>query len=573
MTERDRGTSGARRARDDDAFRDANLFRDAWDFAQVEEFWASYSPLTPYGRDDRDERKILSDAGLIEESWDLTERALAFEASCRDDAASLDRVRFHLRRMPRLPLEAKDAYGLVEIFQVKKFLANARAVSRLVDHATRSAFGLGFTLQNLAAELDKGGSDAETFFMADAFHPGLPEVRAEAADADRRAEALQGEISARIEERFGIRLDGRAFVVVPQADARPLAAERGPWVVEPYDDDSWVIRPAPDAGLLAVMEERERIADRERELEDEVTSMLSVLIAGCMPAIRALVAAVARFDLAFARAKLAREYGLVRPRLAADADGAGSEAPIDVVRGRFMPCERSCSALGLVYEPFTARFDETVTVLFGSNMGGKTIALKTIMFLQLIAQAGLFVPASSFTTRVYRRLHYVGELSGERLDGLSGFGFEIRRFIEAFGMIGEGALVVFDEFARTTSSGEAEALLSAVIAELSQRKGSRSFFATHFRGVARLPGVSYRRMLGLDRESAGVSLDEDAPLAERLAGINCHMRYEIVGDDGLPCASDALAVAAMLGLDPCIIARAEAYYGGRDGLPENPRVP
>ncbi len=540
---------------------DPGAVRDAWSFAQLDEFWDSYRPLTPYGRDERDRKLVYDDVDAIARSLDSTERALAFAATKASDPAGLDRVSYHLKRMPRLPLEAKERYELVEIFQVKKFLANARAVSRLVDDATLNAFGLEYRLAALSTELDKGGSDAETFFIADAFHPHLPELRAEAAAADERARSLRGATAALIKERFGIDLDGREFVVVPHADARPLVSERGPWILEPYDDESLVVRPAPDAALLDVLAERERIAERERELEDEVIGNLSKLVACHMEETRRLVAALTAFDLAWARARLVAEYGLTRPEFAPPA--ADGSAPLSVEEGRFPPCERSARSLGLRYEALSARFDEGVTVLFGSNMGGKTVALKTLVFLQLLAQAGFHVPARRFATKVYARLHYVGELAGERLEGLSGFGFEIRRFIDALAMTGDGAFVAFDEFARTTGSHEAEALLSAVVERLSRVPSSRFFFATHFRGVARLSGVSYRRMKGLDHDAASEALDADAPLPARLSGINRHMRYEIVGDDGSPHASDALAVAALLGLDRELVARARAFYDGR----------
>ena len=165
---------------------------------------------------------------------------------------------------------------------------------------------------------------------------------------------------------------------------------------------------------------------------------------------------------------------------------------------------------------------------------------------------------NAFATRVYARLAYVGELAGERLAGLSGFGFEIHRFIRAWEGMGEGCLVVFDEFARTTSSREAEALLSAAQAELTVRSGVKSFFATHFRGLARSPGVTYLRMRGLDKRAASECLESDAPLSERLGRINRHMQYELEPDEEGPGAGDALTVASLLGLPEEIVKRAEA---------------
>jgi hypothetical protein len=290
----------------------------------------------------------------------------------------------------------------------------------------------------------------------------------------------------------------------------------------------------------------------------------------------------------------------------------------ELVNARFVPCQDECARLGLDYAPLSASFGASAVALFGSNMGGKTVVLKTLLFFQLLAQAGLFVPAERFSTRVYGRIEYVGELSGERLAGLSGFGLEIWRLIAARaasspraegprradpanadegaaqggspqgGSPQGGSLVAFDELARTTGSHEAEALLSAVIEAYARGGSGRAYFATHFRGVARMPGVEYRRMRGLDREAAAAALggrdangrldgdgrpDEGSAggegrgpaLAERLAGINRHMRYEVVEDDGSGSESDALAIASFLGLDRSVIERAR-YYLTKDGV-------
>jgi dsDNA-specific endonuclease/ATPase MutS2 len=300
------------------------------------------------------------------------------------------------------------------------------------------------------------------------------------------------------------------------------------------------------------------LLEREREAEAAVIRRLSLLASSAMPELKAAVEAATRWDLARAAALLAAATGGVRPAL-----GAGG---LELVSGRYLPCQEECAALGLAYAPLDAHFEGGAIVLFGSNMGGKTVALKTLLFMQLLAQAGLFVPAARFSTRVYPDIHYIGELAGERLAGLSGFGFELWRFQEAWTK-GSGALIAFDEPARTTGSHEAEALVSALVeayADGGGAGGARALFATHFRGVARVPGAEYWRMRGLDRVAACEALDADAPLAERLWGINRHMRYELRPDsDQDPPVSDALAIARMLGLDSAIVERAERYFKER----------
>lgn len=377
------------------------------------------------------------------------------------------------------------------------------------------------------------------------------------ARTDAELEAARSAAETRLAARHGVWLSGRDFALVPRAQAEALLADRELAVVEPYDDRLYLVRPAADARILGLRDRRDELAARERRLEDGVLLRLSALIAEALPEIRAAAERTRDFDLALARARLVRDFGLVRPDLSSEGDW-------ELEGGRFLPCEAECRELGLSYTPLTARFDRPVTTIFGSNMGGKTVALKTVLFFQVLAQAGFHVPAAFLRTRVYARLSYVGELAGERLAGLSGFGFEIHRFIRAWEGMGEGGcLAVFDEFARTTSSREAEALLSAAQAELAAKPGVKSFFATHFRGLVRSPEVDYLRMKGLDRKAASECLEADAPRAERLARINRHMRYELEPDAEGPGPADALTVAALLGLPGEIVRKAEEVIGGR----------
>ncbi len=532
----------------------AGGLEEVWSFSQAGEFWKLYAPLTPYGRAERDERRLYADREELERLYDRTDRARDWLERTEGDPAARDRASHALKRMPRLPDAPKDAYELAEIFQVKKFLANYAALRKALDGPALQAFGLEEAAEPLSAELARGGSDPESFFVANAYDPELADVREEIARSDSALESLRSAAETRLAARHGVRMAGREFVLVNRSAAEQVLTDRELAIVEPYDDRLCLVRLAEDSATLGLRARRDELAARERILEDRVLARLSGSVSAALPELHEAARRAKEFDLALARASLAREYSLTRPDL-------GSEA-WEVREGRFLPCRAECSALGLAYTPLTARFDKPVITIFGSNMGGKTVVLKSVLFFQVLAQAGFHVPASAFRTRVYARLAYVGELSGERLAGLSGFGFEIYRFLTVWDGMEGGCLAVYDEFARTTSSREAQALLGAVQAELAGRTGVRCFFATHFRDIGRSGGVEYLRMKGLDRKAASEALESGAPLAERLERINRHMRYELEADDDSREASDALTVAALLGLPETIVKRAEASLRG-----------
>lgn len=536
------------------------MSRDVWTYAGADELWRRFLPRTPFGRDAKARAVPMTGRAVLEERYDLTDAALALLEALDADRVTLDRIHHHLGRLPRLPEVPPEAFDEVEVFQLKKFLFNHGSLLALLPETLRQRFGLKELPCGLVELLGTGRQGDESFYLADAYDPELAEVRLALREADAASRRLHEDSEQALRQRWGFAFEGRAFLLVPRERVGDASAASELLDVEPWDADRLCVRPRPVAESLRLAEETSALLSRERSLEARVLRALSVPLRAALPSFLEQARAVESFDLALAGARLAREARLTRPAL---HDGG-----ISIERGRHLPTEALCERLGTPYTPLDATFDGGATVVFGSNMGGKTVVLKTLAFLQLAAQSGLFVPAARFTTRVFRHLHYVGE--GRERDegrGLSGFGFEIRQFNEAHADFGGETLALFDEFARTTSSGEAEALLSAILEELAERPRVVALFSTHFRGVRRLPGVRYLRMGGLDRaclDPAGPDDGDDADLAARIRHIDRQMRFCLEPDTPGERRSDAIAVAALLGLSPALARRAEDFLNHAD---------
>jgi len=587
-------------------------FRSAWEFSRFEELWERFSPLTPQGKDEKEEREVVSDAGRLREIYDGTEAAIALLRSMSGSEA--DTLAYRLRRLPRLPFEDGSdpfALDLVGLFLVKKFLSNYRAILKVLDDGLRLRFGLAFESTVLAAELDRGGSDPETFAVSDRFDPALPELRAAIARTDAAIASSRAATKAAALRERGLDFGSRGFLVLPHERAA-LLLEPGPgktcaFSVEAYDGASCIVRIQQPESELLLEEERAALGARERELEEAVIARLSALVAAEAGRLSGYARAIGEFDLARARAVLAVELELSRPLLSgtgSEAAGPGAAGPgtagpegaaaqrstpaastLAIEGGRHVGCEWDCARRGVAYAPLDLEIPEAAAAIFGSNMGGKTVALRTVAFLQIAAQAGLFVPARSFNSCVYSAVACLGEgtprggargagasgaaqgARGAAPDdegGLSGFGFEIRAFAEAWDLARRGpTLVIMDEFARTTGSAEAEAIIAAALAALSSRPGTRCLISTHFAGLERSPGTAYLRMKGLDKDAAKAALAAEEPLPERIRRINGMMRYELERDSGERQGSDALAVARLLGLDPLIARDAERRWKER----------
>ena len=525
--------------------------RDFLAYAEFQGFWDRFAPETPFGREDKDRMTLHTDPAALEAIWDRTGLALALLDELQGDPVRLDRVTHHLKRLPRFPLEPRPVFTEVELFQFKKFLHNYTALRALLGVATARAFGFTCRSEGFAQLLDRGRQSAETFYVADDYGAELGAVRAQLRDNAQAAKAERLRRAREIQDRWDLQFGARDFLVVARTDLGDPALAGDLLRIEPFDETRWVVRPLATAAELVLAEAREALLARERCLEEEVLATLSQAARQEQAAFAEYLEAVRAFDLAFARARLARQWGLTRPVLAG--------GPIRIEQGRLLPCEAACQALGTAYVPLDATFETAVTAIFGSNMGGKTVVLKTLAFLQLCAQTGLFVPARAFTTRVFEHCHYLGEGAGPGGSGLSGFGREIRLFNAVWADCDRPTLALFDEFARTTQSREAESLLSAVMTALAARTGAVAVFSTHFRGIRRLAGARYLRMRGLDRAGlAAASLEADADARVRL--IARHMDFRLAEDDGALGVSDALAVAASLGLAPAIVAQAESFF-------------
>ncbi len=536
--------------------------RDVLAYAQFGTFWDRFLPETPFGRAEKEAMTPWTDAVTLTRLWDETDRALALLEALGDDAVRLSRIQHHLKRLPRFCEDAKPLHDEVEIFQFKKFLHNFKSLAELLDPDTRRTFGIAYASEALEHLLDQGRQSAESFYVSDAYSAALADIRSDIRETDAAIQALQARRSAEIQARWGFDFGTRAFLLVPR-DAIGRPEEVSDLLrVEPFDETKVAIRVQSSAEEFLLLERRIGLLSQERAAEDDVLEMLSRALRNERERFAEYRKAITRFDLAFARGRMAQEYRLVRPSLNGDA--------IAISGGRFIPCEEACRELGTNYVALDARF-EAATVIFGSNMGGKTVVLKTLAFLQLCAQMGLFVPAEAFATHLFQHFQYLGEGHvSQAPQGLSGFGFEIRSFVEAARDFDAPTLVLFDEFARTTNSLEAEAILSAVLEAVAARPGVVALFSTHFRGVRRLPGVNYLRMKGLNREGLDLGMasteTSTAALETRIRLIDQRMEYHLVLDGGGPGASDAIAVAGLLGLDAAIARRASDFFenGHRD---------
>ena len=120
--------------------------------------------------------------------------------------------------------------------------------------------------------------------------------------------------------------------------------------------------------------------------------------------------------------------------------------------------------------------------VIGANMGGKTVALKTMCLIQYLYQFGFAVPAASATLTPFDEIRFcIGDEQSEKT-GLSSFAAEMQRIDRAIAAVEQGSrvLVLVDEPARTTNPVEGTALVEALLVRLADRPNLALVMTTHY---------------------------------------------------------------------------------------------
>jgi DNA mismatch repair protein MutS2 len=159
----------------------------------------------------------------------------------------------------------------------------------------------------------------------------------------------------------------------------------------------------------------------------------------------------------------------------------GPEEP-RVLEGLFNPLLLMSGIKPIPCRLASDRFTMTMLVT-GPNSGGKTRLLQAVGLAQLLAQAGLFIPASSGSVALVPGL-VVSLIQETKVDQAEGrLGMELVRIRALFEALPPGAMVLLDELCSGTNPSEGEEIFELVLAMLSRLR-PQAFITTHFLAFA-----------------------------------------------------------------------------------------
>lgn len=298
-----------------------------------------------------------------------------------------------------------------------------------------------------------------------------------------------------------------------------------------------------------LMAERSAIAARE---DAEERRLRSLICEGLRPYIDDMLSCInniASLDFTLSRAKLAAKYGACMPCL--------TDNEIDMAEMINPRVRDSLYSRGRAFTPVSISTPAGATVITGANMGGKSVALKTLALNALLVKAGMLPFAKRARLPLFSEIFIVSEDMEDVDRGLSSFGAEIVQFNETLAGAESASgicMILLDEFARGTNPEEGAMIVRAVTRKLN---ASRHICAltTHYDGVAQFASAHYE-VAGLrDMDMAEVAREIASSGTEGGADIIAsHMNYGLYPATGSEsCPRDARNICALLSLDPSIL--------------------
>ncbi len=279
---------------------------------------------------------------------------------------------------------------------------------------------------------------------------------------------------------------------------------------------------------------RELLLQERREIE-RILAELSAEAASFRESITLSYDMLVQLDMIFAKAKLSLRMNAMEPQIR-------TNGTIELIKARHPLIDRKTVV------PITVRLgtDFDTLIITGPNTGGKTVCLKTIGLLTLMAECGLHIPAEHGSAiSVFSRV--LADIGDEQSieQSLSTFSSHMKNIVQIVADCDETTLVLFDELGAGTDPAEGAALATALI-EYCRQCGSRVAATTHYAELK----LYAMRTAGVMNASCEFDVETLRPTYRLLIGI--------------PGKSNAFAISKRLGLSDLIIDKAKSFINEND---------
>ena len=442
---------------------------------------------------------------------------------------------------------AKNALSIVELYQIKTFLLMSKKARDLLE---KMGDGLPKEFQlldttDLLDALDPGKERINTFYIYDQFSEKLGGLRKEKRELELCIRRSQKEIRKKLEAEHKFQMTPKCELLVAKADERTLTLARSLQELEQTDEDYMTVTFSVKANdeIYGYKKKTEELNDQIEEEELRIREELSKKIWEWAEPLKENCDKIGRLDFVIAKAVYADKNNCTKPTIV-------EEHQIQIEEGRNLQVEEVLRGKGKSYCPVSVKLKDGVSCITGANMGGKTISLKMIGQVALLAQYGFYVPCKSAQIGLSNFMQVLIGDSQNVQRGLSSFGSEMEELREILDNAKDRSVILIDEIASGTNPTEGLALTRSLIHYMIP-KTYITVITTHFDHGAVGNTVHNMQVRGL----SGVDFTR---LSKELAHANRKERIEIIGkymdyrlytvEDELQIPKDALNIAKMLGI-------------------------
>lgn len=408
---------------------------------------------------------------------------------------------------------------------VKGYTSDDKLGKSCIDHLFAALHANRFLEEKITGSIV--GEDE----IADSASSELANIRRKIRAASARVrDCLQKIISspsyAKVLQEPIITMRSDRFVVPVKAECKGAI----PGLVHDISASGATLFIEPMAAVKANNELRELAAKEKTEIE-RILAELSADCAAHAEDIASDYSYLITLDGIFARAKLSYKLNGIEPEL--------REKGVVLRRARhpLLPKDKAVPISLELGEDFDT------LIITGPNTGGKTVTLKTIGLLNVMAQCGLHIPADDGSgVPVYR--HVLADIGDEQSieQNLSTFSAHMTNIVHILGECDADSLLLFDELGAGTDPTEGAALAIAVI-EHARKMGANVAATTHYAELK----VYATNENGIQNASCEFNVETLSPTYRLLVGV--------------PGKSNAFAISERLGLSKEIIDDAKARIG------------
>lgn len=375
------------------------------------------------------------------------------------------------------------------------------------------------------------------------------------SSASRTLKEIRREVAA-LQARIQDRLNGMLRQLRPHLQEALITTRSGRWVI-PVKASSRAAVPGTVHGASAsgatLFVEPDAVRHLADELEnwrameeEEVTRILvalSGLVAGKADQLAAALDAVAELDLIFARAKLSLAWS-------AEPVTWNQEGLVELKGARHPLLGKAAVGNTIRMSP-----EQRMLIVTGPNTGGKTLLLKTLGLLVLMARCGLHIPVEPGSRLCFFDQVFADIGDQQSLEqSLSTFSGHIANVAPMLEQAGPRTLVLLDELGSGTDPAEGTALGVALL-EAFLARGAYTLVTTHLREIKEFGQVTPSCAI------AGMGFDGDTLQP------TYRLIYGALGE------SQGLAIAARVGLPPEVVARArEVLQANLHGAAAGPKL-